>query len=151
MPDPMVGMPRVFDVGELGIHLSLRNENISPTPWEVQLSGADGGTLAHDGKRWPLSYAPKDVVALLNKLNEIRFFYLPTQHSRQDYAQLRNDGSVRMIHKFTSNASGNSVCVHISAFEKCVYYGAQAPVELDRLFQSVFADAQRQANLPNLK
>ena len=86
-------------------------------------------------------------MALLNALFEIRFFDLPAQFSSQDVAQLLEDGSVRLIQKFTSSSGGNSVCVNIAAFEKCVRYGPQTPVELDRIFQRVFADAERLARV----
>ena len=140
-------MPRAFYVGDLSIHFSQRVGNAAYTPWEVHMSGAGGGNLIHDGKHSPLPYASRDVVALLNALFEIRFFDLPAQFSSQDVAQLLEGGSVRLIQKFTSSSGGNSVCVNIAAFEKCVRYGPQTPVELDRIFQRVFADAERLARV----
>ncbi len=144
-------MPQAFAVGELSIRLSRQAGNAAYQPWEVQLSGADGATLTHDGKQWPLPYEPKDVVALLNALFEIHFFDLPTRYSTQEVAQLLDDGSVRLIGKSTSSAGGNSVCVRIAAFERCVRYGLRAPLELDRLFQRTFVDAHRAANQPTTK
>lgn len=138
-------MPQAFEAGDLSIHFSRRAGNAAYKPWEVHMSGAGGGTLIHDGKHSPLAYPSNDVVALLNALFEIRFFDLPAQYSTQDVAQLLDRGSVRLIQKFTSSASGNSVCVNIAAFEKCVRYGPQGPVELDRVFQRVLADAERLA------
>ncbi len=150
-PDSTAAMPQAFAAGELSIRLSRQAGNAAYKPWEVQLSGAGGGTLSHDGKQWALAYAPKDVVALLNALFEIHFFDLPTQYSTQGVAQLLDDGSVRLIEKSTSNARSNSVCVRIAAFERCVRFGSRAPLELDRIFQRIFADAQRAANQPATK
>ncbi|MDD5037075.1 MAG: hypothetical protein PHE55_20300 [Methylococcaceae bacterium] len=151
-PQPdSTAMPRAFEVSQLSIRLSRQAGNAVYQPWEVRLSGGGGEILSHDGKQWSLPYAAKDVVALLNALYEIRFFDLPAQYSTQDVAQLLDDGSVRMIQKFTSSSGGNSVCVNIASFEKCVHYGLQAPVELDRIFQRVFADAQRQVGQTSTK
>lgn len=142
-PDPTVEMPQAFAVGELSIRMSRQAGNAAYKPWEVQLPGAGGGSLSHDGKQWPLAYASKDVVALLNALFEIHFFDLPARYSSQGAAQMLSDGSVRLIEKSASSSSGNSVCVRIAAFERCVRYGSRAPFELDRIVQRVFADAQR--------
>lgn len=138
-------MPRTFDVGALSIHLSRQAGNAAHVPWEVRLSGAGGGSLTHDGKQRPFPYAAKDVVALLNTLYEIRFFDLPPRYSSHDVAQLRGDGTVNVVERSVSSATGNSVCVTVATFGKCVRYGTQAPLELDRVFRHVFADAQRLA------
>ena len=136
-------MPRSFAVTDLRIRLSRQAGNAAFVPWVVNLAVA-GSSLSHDGMQWPLPYSDKDLVALLNALHEIRFFDMPSQYSRQDVAQLLADGSVRLIEKFTSHAGGNSVCVKIATAEKCVRYGTQAPVELDRIFQRVFVNALRE-------
>ena len=61
---------------------------------------------------------------------------------------LRADGSVVVLHNHVSNNNLNSVCVSIVAAEKCVRFGSQAPLDLDRIFKHQFAQAERLAGTP---
>ena len=135
----------IFDVRQLDIRLSRQASNAAQLPWQVQVSGAGQSSYSRSGKTWRLPYEAKDAVALLNALYAIRFFDLPHDYSSQDVAQLRADGSVVVLQKFTSNSNLNRVCVSIAAAEKCVGFGKQAPVELERIFERQFADAERLA------
>ena len=135
-------IPQKFSVDELRISLTRQQGNAAYAPWQIHLSGADGGSLAHDGKQWPFPYAAKETVMLLNALYDMHFFDLPTQYAMHPVAHLKADGTVILAQMRTSSA-GNSVCVAVASIEKCVHYGNQAPPELDRIVQRVFADAQR--------
>ncbi len=137
-----------FDVRQLDIRLSRLAGNGAQQPWQVQVSGAGQSSYSRNGKTWPLPYAGKDAVALLNALYAIRFFDLPQDFSSQDVAQLRADGSVVVLQKFTSNSNLNRVCVSIAASEKCVAFGKQAPLELERLLEHQYAEAERLAGVP---
>ena len=137
-----------FDVRQLDIRLSRQASNAAQQPWQVQVSGAGQSSYNVNGKTWPLPYAAKDAVALLNALYAIRFFDLPQDYSTQDVAQLRADGSIVVLQKFTSNSNLNSVCVSIAAVEKCVRFGALAPIELERIFKHQIADAERLVGSP---
>lgn len=141
---PSNDVPQHFRVNELRISLTRQQGNAVYSPWQIHLSSKDGGSLAHDGKQWSFPYAAKDAVALLNALYDIHFFDLPTQYATHPVARLKADGTVSLAQMRTSSAS-NSVCVAVASFEKCVRYGNQAPPELDRIVQRIFADAQRLA------
>lgn len=138
-------LPTVFDAAQLDIRLSRRTSNAVQQPWLVHVSGAGASTFSHNGKTWPLPYAAKDAVALLNELHAIHFFELPVQFSSQDVARLNDDGSVVVLHTYESNSNLNSVCVSIGAVEKCVRFGRQLPLELERIFKNQFAQAERLA------
>lgn len=138
----------VFDARQLDIHLSRLAGNVAQQPWQVQLSGAGQSSYSRNGKTWSLPYAAKDAVALLNALYAIRFFDLPQDYSSQDVAQLRADGSVVVLQRFTSNSNLNRLCVRIAAVEKCVAFGQQAPAELVRIFEHQYAEAERLVGLP---
>ncbi len=87
-------------------------------------------------------------MTLLDGLYAVGFFELPGQLGSRTGEQLGPDGKVHQIGKATSSSSGNSVCVNVAAFEKCVRYGAQAPAELLQLVQGVFDEAQRLTGKP---
>ena len=135
-------MPQTFRIDALSIRLS---RQVSNAPWQVQLSGVDGGSLTQGGKQRPFPYPAKDLVALLNALYEVHFFDMPSRYAAHAAAQLMADGTVSMAGVDSSNATGNGVCVSVASFEKCVRWGNRAPVELDRIAQRAFGEAQRLA------
>ncbi len=134
--------PSRFRADELGLRLSRQNGNAAYAPRVVSLPGTGDATLEADGRKLPFRFESRDRVALLNELYRIRFFDLPTQYSTRPSARLSDDGSVDTIRRQLSDANVNSVCVSIAAFERCVHYGSEAPLELDRLAQRVFAQAE---------
>ncbi len=135
-------MPQTFRIDALSIRLS---RQVSNAPWQVQLSGADGGSLTQGGKQRPFPYSAKDLVALLNALYEVHFFDMPSRYAAHAAAQLGADGTVSMAGVDSSNATGNGICVSVASFEKCVQWGNRAPVELDRIAQRAFGEALRLA------
>lgn len=135
-------MPQTFRIDALSIRLS---RQINNAPWQVQLSGLDGGSLTQGGQQRPFPYPAKELVALLNALYEVHFFDMPSRYAAHAAAQLGADGTVSMAGVDSSNATGNGVCVRVVSFEKCVRWGNRAPVELDRIAQRAFAEAQRLA------
>ena len=144
-------LPHSFAVRDLSIELSRQDGNAVHKPWQVRLSGAGTGSLSHDGRQWQLTTAPKDVVAVLNRLLELHFFDMPASTSSRAFAQLLDDGSVRLIERSQTSANGNGLCVRIASFERCVRFGPSAPVELAQLFERVIAETQRQAGLEPTK
>jgi len=149
--NPAAALPQDFAVRDLSIDLSRQNGNAAHKPWRVFLSGAGGGSLSHDGRQWPLTTAPQAVVALLNRLLELRFFEMPAAASSRVFAQLLDDGTVRLVEHSQTSASASSLCVHVATVERCARFGPNAPVEWLQLFERVIADAQRQAGLPPTK
>lgn len=139
------GMPHTFDVATLNIRMSLQPGNAVYAPRVVHLSGGGSGAFTQDGKQSAFPYSATELVALLNTLYEIRFFDLPADYSTLNVAQLGKDGTVSLTSKFTSSATGNSVCITAATFEKCVRYGPRPPAELNRIVQHVFAEAERLA------
>ena len=135
-------MPQTFGIDALSIRLS---RQVSNAPWQVQLSGVDGGSLTQGGKQRPFPYSAKDLVVLLNALYEVHFFDMPSRYAAHAAAQLGADGTVSMAGVDSSNATGNGVCVSVASFEKCVRWGNRAPVELERIAQRAFAEAQHLA------
>lgn len=135
-------MPQTFRIDALSIHLS---RQVSNAPWQVHLSGAEGGSLTQGGKPRPFPYPAKDLVALLNALYEVHFFDMPSRYASHAAAQLSADGTVSMAGVDSTNATGNAVCVSVASFEKCVRWGNRAPVELDRIAQRAFGEARRLA------
>lgn len=89
----------------------------------------------------------EDAVALLNELYAIHFFDLPAQYASQDVARLRDEGSVVVLQNYDSSGNVNSACVIIGAVEKCVRFGKQVPLELERILKHQFAQAERLAGL----
>ena len=144
-------LPQGFAVRDLSIELSRQDGNAAHKPWQVRLSGAGRGSLSHDGRRWQLTTAPRDVVTVLNRLLELHFFDMPASTSSSAFAQLQDDGSVRLIERSQTSANGNSLCVRIASFERCVRFGPSAPVELSQLFERVIAETQRRAGLEPTK
>jgi hypothetical protein len=142
MPNPN-GMPQSFPVDTLSIQLSRQPGNAAYSPVQITLSGADGGTLIRAGKQQPFPYVAKELVALLNALFAIHFFDLPVGYSSRPMAHLNESGTVNLGMSRTSSASGNSVCVSVAAFQKCVRYGNQAPVELEQIVRRIFTEAER--------
>lgn len=145
--DPLL-LSTGFDAGQLDIRLSRQTSNAVQSPWLVHVSGAGTSTFSRNGKTWPLPYAASAAVTLLNELYAIHFFDLPAQYAPPDVARLRADGSVVVLHNHVSNNNLNSVCVRIVAAEKCVRFGSQAPLDLDRIFKHQFAQAERLAGAP---
>ena len=135
-------MPQTFRIDALSIRLS---RQVCNAPWQFRLSGADAGSLTQGGKQRPFPYPAKNLVALLNALYEVHFFDMPSRYATHVAAQLMADGTVSMVGVDSTNATGNGVCVSVASFEKCVRWGNRAPVELERIAQRAFAEAQRLA------
>jgi hypothetical protein len=135
-------MPYNFRVDELSIRLSRQTANTAYSPWEIHLSGTDGGSLTYDGKLRSFPYSANKIVALLNALYEIHFFDLPSEYASQPRARLNDDGGVSLDKILWTDEGSNRLCVKVASYEKCVRYGGnEMPPELDRIFQGIFADA----------
>ncbi len=132
-------LPATFNVSALRIDITCQNGNANYSPWRIQLSGKWGGKLFHKARQQNFAYSDKQLISLFNQLNEIHFFSLPTQYAPYPVAGLGSDGRVRMAFNITSSASSNSLCVSVSSYKKCVYYGAnRIPVALDKIVHRVF-------------
>lgn len=136
-------LPRTFKLSALSLHFSRHVGNTAYVPLEVHLSGAGGGRYVHDGREASFPYSPADVVKLLDELFRFHFFELPTRYSTRDAALGRADGTVLLATQSRSHDTGTGICVTVDAFEKCVLYGVEPPLELDRLLRQVFDDAHR--------
>lgn len=137
-------MPDSFSVETLRINLSRQQGNAAYAPRTIELTSR-GGLLTQGGasKRFP--YSGEQAVALLNAFYAIHFFALPDHYATHPVATLTEDGLV-VLAKQTSSSASNSVCVATGRFEKCVRYGNQAPVELERLVTRIYDDAERLAS-----
>ncbi|MGS0756080.1 hypothetical protein ACVBEH_16370 [Roseateles sp. GG27B] len=107
-------MPQTFRIDDLSIRLSRQVGNV---PWQLQLSGVDGGSLVQAGKQRPFPYSAKDLVELLNALYEVHFFEMPSRYAPHTAAQLMADGMVSMVGVDSTNSTGTGVCVGVASFE----------------------------------
>ncbi len=146
--EPSPQMPQRFPVDALTIRLVRTAGSASFIPLKIELKGHAGGMLSQGDGRWPFAYPDQALVGLLDALYAAGFFEMSSSLGSRTAAQLGPDGSVSLIGWAASSSGGNSVCVDVAAFEKCVRYGAQAPVELLRLVQAVYDKARRLTGKP---
>jgi hypothetical protein len=137
-----VAMPRLFSVTDLEIRLSHQEGSAAYRPRELTIAGSGDATLTQAGNTWQLQRKPADALALLNELYRIRFFDLPETYGKSDFAVLGANGTVRLVEQSTSSSGGKRICVRIATFHKCVRFGPEGPVELDRILLRTLDDAE---------
>ena len=137
------GPPAQYRIDDVTVRV-LRQPGMRKVPLQrVTLPGSGDATLERDGAVLPFSYPQQKLLGVLDELYRIRFFEMPVSYTPRRSAVLRDDGTVLMQVQRMHDAPSTSVCVAIGSFEKCVTYGADAPVELKAVEHLVFADAAR--------
>lgn len=138
------GPPSTYRFDEAGLRLTRQPGHGLPIQ-RVSLSGSGSATLERDKQSLPFRYAPRDFLALLNELYLIRFFDLPASYVARYSIFLKDDGTVGTQVLKMSDVSSTRICFAVPGYEKCVTWAADAPAELEKLAQRLFAEAERLA------
>lgn len=134
------GPPLQYRIEDVSIRLTGQPGRGPFAKYRIILSGAGWATLERDGKTLSFSYATPNLLSRVNELYKIRFFSLPTDCTARYSVFLKEDGSISTSTLRLQDAASTQVCFKAASYEKCVTYGNDAPVEIERLVKQIIAE-----------
>jgi len=136
--------PKTYRLDDVSIDL-IRHAGVivGSTDKHIRISGAGNSTQKHGGKSLSFLYSTQDLLAVINSLNQLRFFELPTIHNIKYSVYLKDDGTVGKSALRMHDAANTTVCFNIPEYKKCVTYNSDIAPELEKLVKHIFSEVDK--------